>query len=59
VKASEYWRGVMDQHKAHRAEAEAKQNGMAQILYGRAEMLARAELELAEAEEVMEARHGR
>jgi hypothetical protein len=56
MKMSGYWQDVMDQHKRHRAEAEAAHNGMAEVLYGRAEMLARAEVELCEAEEKVEAK---
>ena len=54
MKQSDYWRDVMDQHKQRRAEAEAKHNGMAEVIYGRAEMLARMEVELCEAEEAVE-----
>ena len=58
MKQSDYWRDVMDQHKQHRTEAETKGNGMAQILYGRAEMLARMEVETNEALEKVEVKHG-
>jgi hypothetical protein len=43
-----YWMDVMDTQKKRRAEARFPETA---ALYGRAEMLARSEVEMAEAEE--------
>jgi len=50
---SEFWREVMDTRK--RMRAEAKEPVVIEA-YARAEMMARAEVEMAEAEEVVRAR---
>jgi hypothetical protein len=56
MKMSDYWRGVMDLQKQRRAES--KFIGAA-VLYGRAEMMARAEAEMAEAVEAVERKASR
>ena len=43
---SKYWQGVMDQQKQRRAEAKFVET---KAIIGRAEMMARAEIEMAEA----------
>lgn len=45
---AEYWQNVMDYHKLNRARARFIETA---AIYGRAEMMARAELEMAEAQE--------
>ena len=53
MKFSDYWRDVLDEHKQRRAEARFKEIA---VIYGRAEMMARAEVEMAIAIEKAEAK---
>ena len=53
---SSYWQGVMDGYKLRRAEAKQQGQTIAEEMYGRAERIARMEIELAEAEEKVRAR---
>lgn len=53
MRMSQYWQGVLDHHKQHSAESKFLES---KALYGRMEMLARAEIEIAEAIEKVEAK---
>ena len=56
---SRYWQATMDLYKRCRAECAARHLDMAEGMYGRAEMLARAEIEMSEAVEAVERKASR